>query len=210
MRVIQDMSKSLQLPLLVVRNCSRESMALMPVAAPPWRFAPLPTMFQKHYFYAQIRCKKRSGRGFYAKENISAGSLLIRERPYASVLHESLTDYMCAYCCKPLPSTFLPCTRCADEQVRAPNLRFSPLLNVSKVRFCDDMCRDIADATFHEFECTNNICIYQMSRVCDNLTLKLALCARCMSCMSVDEIKKYFVDKVPPDEAVVNGVSLVL
>ncbi|KDQ60288.1 hypothetical protein JAAARDRAFT_191683 [Jaapia argillacea MUCL 33604] len=84
----------------------------------------------------EIRQTPSSGRGIFAKEKISRGSIIISTKPHVNVLSTKLLDAFCSACCAPAPPTGLKrCTRC-----RA-------------LWYCNAACQN-SDWTMHKHECS--------------------------------------------------------
>ena len=81
-----------------------------------------------------IGCDSMQGRYIFAKEDISCGSIIISEKPYAAVLLPPWYKTHCQHCFDKVELLF-PCYECAE------------------VVFCSPLCYSNAWAVYHRFEC---------------------------------------------------------
>ncbi|CAL8095743.1 unnamed protein product [Orchesella dallaii] len=82
--------------------------------------------------------KDTSERHVVAVDDLEAGDVVFKEKPYASVLLPEFYNSYCYHCHKSLPENdeyFFPCFRC------------------SQVKFCDEICKG-ASESYHYNECT--------------------------------------------------------
>lgn len=75
------------------------------------------------------------GRFIVANQALDKGSTLVVERPYAAVLLPDHYDTHCHHCCKSLPLNPIGCVNCAE------------------VRFCTEVCGEVAWKSYHKLEC---------------------------------------------------------
>ena len=80
----------------------------------------------------EIKSSKKSGRGYYATENLPAGTTILTEYPIVQTICSKYSKSFCDYCCKPTKKI---CKAC------------------NKFAYCNVKCQKAAWNAYHKIEC---------------------------------------------------------
>ncbi|RXG60756.1 SET and MYND domain-containing protein 4 [Armadillidium vulgare] len=92
----------------------------------------------------EVKVKKKTGRGLYARRELKPGDVIIVEKPYVSALYRDNIETHCNNCFKRFKSP-IPCDTC------------------TRVWFCSEKCLKEGKTGFHSSECFSLNLLYEES-----------------------------------------------